>query len=204
MTRRRTAGRAAALLGSVAALAASGGCAWQGYVTSRGVRLITGVSTRVHTIVPLTQPLRPYRTIEARWLKNLLPGRVPPDLEQDLNDQLADALHHVASAPDVVRVDPDLPADLPVPPPASGTPTLEFAGFIDDYDPGYFGLRLAELGFNHMVMTIRVELRDTATQQVLAAASITAQDDRATATGRATIARLVDRVRAFVGAGYAR
>ena len=88
------------------------GCAWQGYAVSRGVRLVTGVRTRVHTIAPIRTPLRRYRVIEAHWLRNLLPGRVPPPLERYLNDALADELGRVASAPAVVRVDPDLPADL--------------------------------------------------------------------------------------------
>ncbi len=179
------------------------GCAWRPYVVTRGIRLMTGGPTRVHTLVPITTPLRQYRVIEVHWLDNLLPGRVPSDLEQYLNDQLAGQLLHLPSSPTVVRLDPNLPPEIAAPPEPPDTPLLAFEGFIDDYDPGYFGLRLAEVGFNHMVVTVRVDLRDMRTGRVVGAASVTAQDDRATATARTTIRRLARHVHQFVEAGYA-
>jgi len=187
------------LLGTLA------GCTWQGYAIGRGVRWVTGSRTQVHTIIPVASTLRTYRVIETHWLENLMPGRVPADLERGLNDDLAMQLRQLAWAPSIVRVDPDLPTDGSAAPAAApAQPTLVFEGFVDDYDPGYVGLRLAELGFNHVVITVRIQVRDKATGQILGAASITAQDDRVTATARRAAGRLAQRVRAFLGASDAK
>jgi hypothetical protein len=180
------------------------GCTWQGYAVTRGIRTVTGARTQVHSIVPVTSTLRTYRVIETHWLENLIPGRMPSELERYLNDALAEQLHLVASSPTIVRRDPELAFTEALAPGAPAVPTLVFEGFIDDYDPGYIGLRLVELGFNHMVITVRIQLRDKQTGQIVGAASITAQDNRVTATVRGTIGRLAHRVRTLVGAGYAR
>jgi hypothetical protein len=85
---------------------------------------------------------------------------------------------------------------------AADVPTLVLDGFIDDYDPGYVGLRLVELGLNHQVVTVRIQLQDKQTGAVVGAASVTAQDNRVVGTAKANIGRLVSRVRMFVEAGY--
>jgi hypothetical protein len=204
-----TVGRLAARRGSVPALVVClactlSGCTWQSYAATRGIRFVTGGRTQLHPIVPVAATLRPYRVIEMPSLENLLPERMPSDLERYLNDVLAGQLHLVASSPTIVRRDPGLGSGDTRAPLAPDVPTLVFEGFIDDYDPGYVGLRLVELGFNHMVVTVRFELRDKQTGRVVGAASITVQDNRVTATMRSAIGRLADQVRAFVEAGYAK
>lgn len=164
---------------------------------------MTGARTQVHSIVPVTAPLRRYRVIETHSLENLMPGKMPPVLERYLNDVLAEQLRSIASAPAIVRGDAELWSDQGVTPSVPAEPTLVLEGFIDDYDPGYVGLRLVELGFNHMVVTIRFQLRDKQTGRIVGAASVTAQDNRVTATVRETIGRLVESVRSLIGAGYA-
>jgi hypothetical protein len=199
------AARRAAVSGLVACLVcALAGCTWQQYAVTRGARMVTGARTRMHAITPVTSTLRGYRVIEMHSLENLLPGRMPGDLERYLNDALAEQLHLVASTPAVVRVDPVLPTGETPAPGTPGVPTLVFEGFIDDYDPGYAGLRLIELGFNHVVVTVRIQLRDKQTGQIVGAASVTAQDNRVTATARSAIKRVADHTGAFVGKGYAR
>jgi hypothetical protein len=160
---------------------------------------VTGIRTELHAIIPITSPLRTYRVIEMRPLENLVPA-MPSELERYLNDVLAEQLQHIASSPAIVRPNPD---------DASGetaggapVPTLVFEGVIDDYDPGYVGLRLVELGLNHQVVTVRIRLTDKQTGTILGAASVTAQDNRAIGTAKQTIGRLASRLRAFVGAGY--
>jgi hypothetical protein len=183
--------------------ALTSGCTWQGYAIGRAVRTVTGAPTRVHTVVPVTS-LRRYRVIETHDLDNRLGRRIPAEDEKFLNDVLAKDLRLVESSPRVVREDQAAPGE-PAPEGSSATvPTLVLDGSIEDYDPGYFGLRLVELGFNHMVATVRIRLRDKQTGKVVGAASITAQDDRLIATPHALIGRLVDHVRSFVSAGYAR
>ena len=59
-------------------------------------------------------------------------------------------------------------------------------------------------GFNHVAVNKRVRLRDKQSGQLLAAASVTAEDDRASGTTRAAIDHATARIRAFVETGYAR
>lgn len=187
-----------ALLASLAPLLA--GCTWQGYAVSRGIRTVTGTRTQVHTIVPVTTTLRQYRAIEVQPFDNLVPA-MPSELERFLNDSVADALGQLETAPSVVR--PDLADSLSDGQASSPSElTLVLAGVIDDYDPGYVGLRLVELGLNHQVITVRIQLQDKATGRIVGAASITSQDKRVIATARETIGRIAAHVRAFVETGY--
>ena len=169
-------------------------CTWQGYAVSRGVRLVTGFRTQVHPVIPVSSSLKAYRVIEMPPLENLLPGRMPSKLETYLNDQLMEQLRLLPSSPKIVSPDSGTPE----------VPTLVFEGFIDDYDPGYVGLRLAELGFNHLVLTVRFQVKDKQTGRIVCAASVTAQDDRAIATARSAMNRLAHRVRTFIETGYDR
>jgi len=182
-------------------LLATSGCSWQAYAVSRGIRAMTGAETRLHTLKPLTSSLREYRTIELQPFDDLLPGRVPPDLERYLNAELAAELKRVPTSPAVVLVDP-LQAPPGVGPDA--VDTLVCRGVIDDYDPGYLALRLVELGFNHVAITARLQLSDKSNARLVAAASVTSQDDRAIATLHGAVDRLVHRFGQFVDAGYGR
>ncbi len=186
---------------AMCALPPLAGCTWQGYAVSRGVRTVTGARTQLHAIVPVAATLRSYRVIEMHPLENLVPT-MPSELERFLTDALADQLHHLASSPAIVQRDPNAtPLDASSPD-APTAPTLVLDGEIDDYDPGYVGLRLVELGLNHQVITIRIQLQDKQTGKVVGAASITAQDKTVISTAKQTIRRVASRVRAFVGAGY--
>lgn len=177
-------------------------CSWQAYAVSRGLRYATGAETRLHTLQPVASSLREYRVIEIHPLDDLLPGHVPVELERYLNARLARELQSVPTAPRVVLVDPlAAPADGD-PPAADPSETLLCQGYIDDYDPGYLSLRLVELGFNHVALTVRLQLRDKSTGHVVGAASVTAQDDRVSATSRGAVDRLVHRLGQFVDAGY--
>ena len=179
------------------------GCAWKPYVVTRAIRYATGARTRFHAIVPLGASLTRYRAIEVRRLESLLPGRIPPNMERYLDDRITAELAAVISSPRVVQVTDDIPAgDIVEPLPSA--PTLIVDGFVDDYDPGSVPLRLVELGFNHVAVTVRVRLRDKDSGEVVGAASITAEDNRATGTTRSAINRVAKRIRAFVNSGYGR
>jgi hypothetical protein len=185
----------------VCLLTAFSGCTWQGYAVTRGIRTVTGIRTDLHAIRPVTAPLRAYRIIEMHPLENLVPA-MPSELERYLNDTLAEQLHRLPSSPAIVRRDPEAPLEDSGDVEAEAAPTLVLDGFIDDYDPGYVGLRLVELGLNHQVVTVRIQLRDKQTGDIVGAASVTAQDNRAVGTVKATIGRLAARLRTFVEAGY--
>ena len=197
--------------GSIAVLCAcssvAAGCAWQPYVVTRGIRHLTGNHTRVHPIVPLAASLKPYRIVEVMPLENLLGTAVPMTTERLINDRVAEGLRALPTSPQVIAVRPDplAPADAASgAPPGSPAPTLRVEGYIDDLDAGSLPLRIAELGFNHVAVTVRIRLRDKATAQVVGAASFTAQDDRVTASANVAINNVAKRIRAYVGAGYER
>ena len=122
-----------------------------------------------------------------------------------MNDRFMRQLRSLPASVTIEQVDPA--TDLVLGEqglPGATAPTLRCNGFIDDFDPGYAWLRLAELGFNHLVVTIRLQCRDKDTRQLLGAASITARDGRVTASGRRAIDRVVQRAGGFVTEAFAR
>jgi hypothetical protein len=172
---------------------ASSGCAWQTYAVTRSVREATGAKTRLHVILPVGSSLRSYRVIEVRPLVDLIGERIPPSMEQYLNDRMIAALSSLSSSPRTEKA----PADA-----EATAPTIAIDGFLDDYEGGSRPLRLVELGFNHVAVTLRIRVRDKQSGQVLGAASVTAEDDRASGTVRAAIDHATERIRAFVETGY--
>jgi len=178
-------------------------CSWQTYVGSRVVRHITGAPTRFHSIVPIVPTnggLQRYRVIEVLPLDNLLPGLLPEKTESYINDQIFKDMQYLKSRPKVIRTgvigavedETDISPDR----------TLVFEGYVDDYDAGYAGLRLAELGFNHVAVTIRFQLRNKQSGEIVAAASITSQDDRATGSTKSAINKIANRIKRFINSGY--
>jgi hypothetical protein len=177
-----------------AAILLLAGCGWQGYLVTHGINHFTGKPTRFHSIVPLTGALDSYRVVEVKPLENLLFGQIPPQMEAYLDEEISRQLLSVKSKPEIVGHDEAQTTQV--------RPTLVFEGYIDDYDPGYVGLRLVELGFNHVAVTVRFQLRDKQTGEIVGAASITAQDDRVTASPKAAINTIAKRIRSFTSSGY--
>ena len=199
---RRTVGASYRLIVVMGVALAISGCAWQPYVVTRSIRYATGVRTRFHPITPLASSLKAYRVIEMKPLDNLLPGHVPPRMEEYLDQQIMNALQGLASSPTVVRSAEDDIREADVTGANGSIPTLVVEGYLDDYDPGSVPLRVVELGFNHVAVTVRLRLRDKQSGQILGAASITTEDNRATGTTKAAIDHLAKRIRTFVGSGY--
>jgi len=194
-------------LGAIAALGAASltsGCAWQTYAAMRATRHVTGAKMHEHVIRPLASSLRGYRVIELRQFTNMLPGRVPASMEQYLGDRVASGLSGLPAAPAVARMtalDVEVAAASPAP---DAQPTLVIEGFLDDYDAGSRALRIVELGFNHVAVTARAQLRDKQSNILLGGISITAEDDRETGTTKQAIERVAGRIDRFVEGGYAR
>ena len=192
---------------SVAALCVcaslAAGCAWKPYVATRAIRHFTGNHGRFHPIVPLTVSLKPYRVVEIEPLQNLLGVAIPTATEHYIDDRVVDGLRLLPTSPEVVVLT-NGPAALAQANAAAGPQTLRVEGFIDDLDAGSVPLRIAELGFNHVAVTVRIRLRDKATSQIIGAASFTAQDDRVTASANVAIQNVAKRIRAYVESGYAR
>lgn len=170
----------------------------------RAGRQFTGAKTRVHVIRPLASSLRAYRVIELHPLSNLLPGHVPPSMEREIGDRVDAALSHVSTTPSVTRMTAlDLEARRLTPDIETGS-ALVVEEFLDDYDVGSRTLRIVELGFNHIAVTVRVQLHDRRSNAMLGSISVTAEDDRETGTAEAAITRVAGAIGGFVGEGYAR
>ena len=202
MTRMTTAGLWIAFLACLGFIAS--GCSVGSYGIGRGIRYATGASTHMHIAVPFDAGLRRYHVIEVRPFQNLVRSGLPANLERYLNDRFLQQLRSLPPSVTVERVDSTRDDAETPEAPATTALALRCDGFIDDFDPGYAWLRLAELGFNHLVVTIRLQCRDRDTRLVIGAASSTARDGRVTASGRGAIDRVLQRAGGFVKAGFAR
>ena len=122
-------------------------------------------------------------------------------MQQYIDDKLFKELASLTLFPEVVRESEQIApegANGVIPPKA----TLIFEGAIDDYSLGYRGLRYVELGFNHVAVTVHFRLKDKQTGAVIGSASITAQDNRATASAKTAIDRTAKQVKAFIKSGF--
>jgi hypothetical protein len=171
--------------GAVALTVASSGCAWQTYAVTRTARELTGAKTRLHVIEPMASTLRAYGMIEFAPVVNLVGSRVPVTMVHYLHERITATLRA-------------LPANAD---PAASTAVVE--GFLDDYDAGSRAMRLAEIGFNHIAVTVRIRVLDKSSGRLLGAASITAEDDSASGTTTGAIDNAAERLRAFIATGYA-
>jgi hypothetical protein len=188
------------LLGLAMAFA-FGACNWHSYLVTRGVRQVTGKKMRFHGIVPMQTTLGEYQVLEVKKLDNLILDQIPPQMEQYIDDKVFKELASLKLFPEVVRQGDEI---APEGANAVTTPkgTLIFEGAIDDYSPGYRGLRYAELGFNHVAVTVHFQLKDKQTGAVIGSASITAQDNRATASTKSAIDRIAKRIKGFINSGF--
>jgi hypothetical protein len=176
-------------------------CAWQPYVVTRVARHFTGVRTRLHVITPSAPGLASYRGIEILPVANLLAAHAPATVQRYLQARIAKMLGSLHRQRVVVAVSESLltTTDLAVP-----APTLVVEALLDDFDPGSLPLRLGEMGFNHIAVTVRVRLRDLQSGSPLGAISVTTQDDRASGTTSGAIDRVADRIGDWIAKGYAR
>jgi hypothetical protein len=195
--------RSATSLAAIFLALAAASCAWKVYPVTRTIREVTGAKARLHVIVPIKSTLRTYRVIEVKPLGDLVGGRVPPAMGRYLNEQIATQLRDLPTGPTVVKVAPTTPAQTD-----DGSANLAAAavldGYLEDYDAGSRSLRIVELGFNHIAVTVRIQLRDKQSGGLLGAASVTAEDDRASGTTAAAIDHAAGQIREFMETGYAR
>lgn len=178
------------------------GCAWHSYAYSRAIRQVTGDKVRTHTIVSADSgTLARYQVLEVKKLDNLMLDRVPPQVHTYIDDKIYSEIKSTNLFAEVHREGYEFIIEDPAAP-AKPKPTVVFEGAIDDYDPGYRGLRFIELGFNHSVVTIRFQLRDKQTGEILSSASITAQNDTPTGSSKSAVNKVAKRIRKMIRAQY--
>src|SRR5262249_19837487 len=124
--------------------------------------------------------------------------KLPPETERYLNQKLFDAFRSLKPAALVVRQrDEASPENDP-----ATEPTLLLEGQIDDFHPGYRGLRILELGYNHISTTVRFQLWDQQTGELLGSASITVHENRPNGTPRSAADRIAKEMKKFMRSGY--
>lgn len=172
------------------------GCPWRPYVMDRTFRQVTGQKIRLHRVLPVSDDLSRYRILEVQPLENMMLDQITPDLRYYLENKIFEALSDAKRFDQVVRAEP---AGSPEEPPEE--PTLVLEGAIDDYHPGYVGLRIFELGYNHISLTIRFQLRDKQTGDVLGSASVTVHENRPNGTPRGAANRVAKEIRKYLRSG---
>jgi len=153
------------------------------YVPTRVAREFVGQRTNVHPILPITAELRNYQILAVKSFDNLMLDEMPDRMYNDLNDQIVKEIARRKMFREVVRIEDE--AELGGQ--NATAPTLILDGFVDNYHPGSRGLRLVELGLNHAVVTVRFQLRDRQTDEILGSASITVYERAASRTVRSAI-----------------
>ncbi len=187
----------ARLLGICCAGLVFGGCSIQPYMVTRTTREFTGKKLRTHTIIPLQDNLSHYQVLEVKPLENMVLERIPAPMEKHLNEQIYANLKSLKVLPEVSREGYEFVIEDPSAKPELKR-TLVFEGSIDDYEPGMRSLRLMELGYNHVAVTVRFRLRDQQTNQVLSSASITAQDDTVSGNTKRAEDKVAKRIRKII------
>jgi hypothetical protein len=184
---------------ALASVVFQGGCAWRSYAYSRAIRQVTGDKMRTHTIVAANGTLAGYQVLEVKKLDNLVLDRIPPQVQKYIDDKIYGELKSSKLFAEVNREGYEFIIEDQT---ASATPkpTIVFEGAIDDYDPGYRGLRFIELGFNHSVVTIRFQLRDKQSGEILSSTSITAQNDTPTGSTKSGVNKIAKRIKKIVQA----
>jgi hypothetical protein len=184
-TVRQTAFAMSILLASI-----SLGCSVRGVVTSvppRIFREVHGLRVRSYQVKPVSEDLRGYKAIEVHQLENLMLDQIPESSVNQLNLEIAKGLRSlknfelITEASDSQRPQGDATnqsgVDVAV---DRSRSVLVLDGYIDDYTPGIPKLRFIEQGNNHAVLTVRIQLRDKQTSEVLGEINITVENTRVT------------------------
>src|SRR5262249_19037672 len=77
-------------------------------------------------------------------------------------------------------------------------PTLLLDGYLDNYNGGSEALPISALRLNHGVVTVRIELKDAHSSEVLAAASISVYERGIARTGKSAIHKAAESIANYV------
>jgi hypothetical protein len=137
-------------------------------IPEQAIHEAEGQRAYVHPVAPPKHELLKYKIIAVKQLENLMQDEIPPQEYELLNRQIVEQISHEKLFHEILPITDEAELDDS----QINSPVLLLDGFIDNYNAGSRALRLAELGLNHGVVTIRVELRDSATHEILGSASI--------------------------------
>ncbi len=168
----------ALLVVALAVALTSTGCFVKDYLPTRIAREFLGEQTSVHVIVPVKTDLRKYKVLAVKKLDNGMLDEIPDSMYNYLNQQIVKAVSKQKLIKEVVPIEDETTLE----PPESAPPTLILEGSLDNYHPGSRGLRLVEVGLNHAAVTIRFQLRDWKTNEVIGSASVAVYEQASSKT----------------------
>ncbi|HSP05619.1 MAG TPA: hypothetical protein VLR94_00500 [Acidobacteriota bacterium] len=163
-------------------------------VPTRVLREVEGQKAYVHPTVPIRNDAAKYNVLAVEKLENLMLDEIPTNLYNDLNTEIVQDIAQKKIFKQVLPIQD--PAEL-----QSGDedpPTLILDGYVDDYSAGSEILRVAELGLNHAVVTVRIELKDASTADVLGAATITVYERGIARSGKTAVHKAAATVAAYL------
>ena len=152
-------------------------------VPTQTVREIEGEKAHIHPTVSPSPELPKYKIVAVEQLDNMMLDQIPVPVYDELNKEIVDNISRSKIFNDVRIITDEAELDTPT----DGTNILLLRGSVDDYNAGSRALRVAELGLNHAVVTIRVQLEDASSKQVLGAATITTYERGFTRTGNSAV-----------------
>ena len=167
------------------------------FLPTRIAREFTSEQTNFHTISPVRVDLRNYKVIAVKKFENLMLDDMPIGAYNLLNHQIVKEISQKKIFQEVhpFQYEEELESK------ESAPPTLVLAGYVDNYNPGSRGLRFAELGLNHAVVTLRFQLQDWQTQETVASASVTVYERASSKTVTTAIHRAARSVADFIRKG---
>ncbi|PWT91852.1 MAG: hypothetical protein C5B54_04535 [Acidobacteria bacterium] len=165
-------------------------------IPTRTFREISGQRTYVHPTVTPNPSLIEYKTIAVKKLDNLMLDEIPVAKYKELNDEILKNLSRKKLFSQVLPIQDEVELDH-----STENRVLILEGSVDDYSAGSRALRAAELGLNHAVITIRIDLKDASTQEVLGAATITVYERGVIKSGKSAVHKAAETAVDFVHKG---
>jgi hypothetical protein len=163
-------------------------------VPTRVAREIAGERAYVHPTVTTKPEVVKYKIVAVKKLDNLMLDEIPVSMYNYLNTEIVRDISAKKLFTEVLPIQDEVELTDG----NNDPPTLLLDGFVDNYNGGSEALRIAELGLNHAVVTIRIELKDAHSSEVLAAASITVYERGIARTGKSAIHKAAESVADFL------
>jgi len=162
-------------------------------VPTRVVREIEGEKAYVHPTVTTKPEVTKYKIVAVKKLDNLMLDEIPVSMYNYLNTEIIRDISAKKLFTQVLPIQDEVELTE-----GNDPPTLVLDGFVDNYSGGSEALRIAEVGLNHAVITIRIELKDAHSSEVLAAASISVYERGIARTGKSAVHKVAESVADYV------
>src|SRR5262249_3916409 len=130
-------------------------------VPTRVVREIEGEKAYVHPTVTTKPEVMKYKIVAVKKLDNLMLNEIHVSMYNYLNTEIVRDISAKKLFTEVLPVQDEVELTQ-----NNDPPTLLLDGYLDNYNGGSEALRIAEVGLNHAVVTVRIELKDAHSSEV--------------------------------------